>query len=550
MQRLIFIFLTLSILTHISSIKAQNTFLANDDKNIQLYSSKLLKNGDIVLVEGFTDCRNANVRILKQDGEDEVIFTEGFPVYRSFLELPNNDWLLVLITDPSIDFEKEMSIHTILFTEDDYLIQTVEDGNTLIPLAHIRHSALIHSSQLMLASQSHAFFCDFTFNIADTKDLDNPLEFVKAPLPDEGHLYYKYESIDGIFSTEDRFETETLISFNLGDSFRAFHYLGDYAIFQDENEISAASGIFDFQYLEQDKKIYGFGQHGQNLKYYTLSADSIMTMNKIYLDESKTLQKESKDIDIKRFEDPPQIHWDAHFIGISYIFNPLPRPMYDDGGSSYNYVLDYALEGNNLETQEHDFAIESTSFDVSNVEDHVLDIDFDLTVSNHGSEAINEFAILSNGYTGVECFDDTFYKNITDINLLPGESMTFSFTYPMYGFPDNDKNLCLYVLGANHKMDSNPEDNISCIPISQLTNTEDLTNSNEIRIYPNPARNDIRIALPNTKSTIVIYDLQGTLISSWNHGGAEDVIDISTLAPGMYILRDIHNNWSQKLMKI
>lgn len=66
--------------------------------------------------------------------------------------------------------------------------------------------------------------------------------------------------------------------------------------------------------------------------------------------------------------------------------------------------------------------------------------------------------------------------------------------------------------------------------------------SEKIRIYPNPARNQINITSAGKIKSIVIYTLSGKVMMETFPGSDKETIDISGLPEGMYFLRTYYDN--------
>ena len=60
----------------------------------------------------------------------------------------------------------------------------------------------------------------------------------------------------------------------------------------------------------------------------------------------------------------------------------------------------------------------------------------------------------------------------------------------------------------------------------------------QIPIYPNPVATDLHIDLPfdNIKTRISLYSLQGSCIKQMNAYEMSNVMNVSDVAPGLYIL--------------
>lgn len=76
------------------------------------------------------------------------------------------------------------------------------------------------------------------------------------------------------------------------------------------------------------------------------------------------------------------------------------------------------------------------------------------------------------------------------------------------------------------------------IQVSECVGLDDLEQSDDIRVYPNPAQNDLFIHLPiNQLTTIVLYDALGQELFKQELVHARDVqVDITRQVPGIYYL--------------
>ena len=91
------------------------------------------------------------------------------------------------------------------------------------------------------------------------------------------------------------------------------------------------------------------------------------------------------------------------------------------------------------------------------------------------------------------------------------------------------------------------------------TNTGNIdgNTSNEIKLYPNPANNEVLIELTNLESsdiTLNVYDVLGKLVYSDNakkiSGSFKQSIDVSQLTRGIYVVKinDNVNTYFTKLI--
>ncbi len=83
--------------------------------------------------------------------------------------------------------------------------------------------------------------------------------------------------------------------------------------------------------------------------------------------------------------------------------------------------------------------------------------------------------------------------------------------------------------------------------VGDISTSAIVTNSNEITIYPNPAKNSLFIKKTNSSNSFVtISNLQGELVLSVQN--ASNVINISNLNEGVYIVKII-DSWNMKIAK-
>jgi hypothetical protein len=85
----------------------------------------------------------------------------------------------------------------------------------------------------------------------------------------------------------------------------------------------------------------------------------------------------------------------------------------------------------------------------------------------------------------------------------------------------------------------------TCYPSNLLNIEQELQMANKtFKFFPNPAKNQIQFQSDETIEYIYIYNIKGYLISKIK---TNNLIDISTLKPGVYIMKV--NNYSTKLIK-
>jgi len=101
--------------------------------------------------------------------------------------------------------------------------------------------------------------------------------------------------------------------------------------------------------------------------------------------------------------------------------------------------------------------------------------------------------------------------------------------------------MCWTIRIVGAATDPVSNNNQACITVNR--GTVDITeiDENEVNVYPNPATTVINI--DNAEGAqISVYDLSGRMVSSVNSASANQTIDASNLAKGMYIVRIANGN--------
>ncbi len=108
-------------------------------------------------------------------------------------------------------------------------------------------------------------------------------------------------------------------------------------------------------------------------------------------------------------------------------------------------------------------------------------------------------------------------------------------------------------LGSTFKID-----NLTFTSQKASLGLNELLAKDGIRVYPNPAKNQINVDLSNISGslqTITIYDMSGRVLNSQNYSGVVrnsiESIDISSLSSGIYLIevRTANGNFYQKISK-
>ena len=101
--------------------------------------------------------------------------------------------------------------------------------------------------------------------------------------------------------------------------------------------------------------------------------------------------------------------------------------------------------------------------------------------------------------------------------------------------------FCYTVRIAGATTDPVSNNNQACLTVTRGTTDIEEVAEGEVNVYPNPATTVINI--DNAEGAqISVYDLSGRMVSSVNSASANQTIDASNLAKGMYIVRIANGN--------
>lgn len=105
--------------------------------------------------------------------------------------------------------------------------------------------------------------------------------------------------------------------------------------------------------------------------------------------------------------------------------------------------------------------------------------------------------------------------------------------YAMY-FPDEFE-LCI-TMRLKNATDTDPSNNQGCVMVHRGDVGIENIAAGEINVYPNPATDVIYVA--NAEGAQVsVFDMNGRMVNSVESASANQAIDASSLAKGMYIVR-------------
>lgn len=157
-------------------------------------------------------------------------------------------------------------------------------------------------------------------------------------------------------------------------------------------------------------------------------------------------------------------------------------------------------------------------------------------------------------------FDTLFYASVTSYtnvkipfhNGLPADSVIISINSSSHNHDTSNTQYAAYV-GSVLKID-----NMTFASQKMVLGVNNVTDAGEIKVYPNPARNQINVNLSDISDALeklAVYDLSGRLMSSQVYsGGVRSVtenIDISSFSSGIYLIEVTTGNgrFYQKVCK-
>ncbi|MEI6577094.1 MAG: T9SS type A sorting domain-containing protein [Bacteroidota bacterium] len=129
-----------------------------------------------------------------------------------------------------------------------------------------------------------------------------------------------------------------------------------------------------------------------------------------------------------------------------------------------------------------------------------------------------------------------------DFSTTNTQSVTLNFSTT--GFVKNNCEFVVFVQHTNTKLVTQTLK----VDISSIVGMEELQGQ-KLSIYPNPASDYVQV-LSNGKGDLNIYDMTGKLVLSSKINSPTEVIDISKLSKGIYILRTINGDkvFTEKLV--
>jgi hypothetical protein len=146
----------------------------------------------------------------------------------------------------------------------------------------------------------------------------------------------------------------------------------------------------------------------------------------------------------------------------------------------------------------------------------VVTYNISFRINNHLGEELHDAQITLAGNTNAQ--GDYFFNE-----MLPG---TYPFTVTHQGFYDFSGEIVL-LDGDLLEVVQLDEDNVFADTVSQPS----------LVVYPNPARDLVNITSPELIRQIMVFDLTGRQRLTFDADGNNEIISVTGLQPGIYLLR-------------
>ncbi len=220
---------------------------------------------------------------------------------------------------------------------------------------------------------------------------------------------------------------------------------------------------------------------------------------------------------------------------------------------NYSYLKSYSTLGNYM-YYPSDLALVDVSFDTvfvdqpSPLPSGVYRLNFAprIIVQNTGSDTIHSFYINAESLLWGVCGNYKNYRLINNINIIPGQTMSIpidtlsEFGIAISHFPFTYK-FCPWISCPNFKVDKDHSNDFLCDSFS-ITGTDliaELNDYSRINIFPNPFDSQISIlysGISNQEAIYKFYDLLGKEKLNGELNQNENIIDLSSIPPGVYFI--------------
>lgn len=141
--------------------------------------------------------------------------------------------------------------------------------------------------------------------------------------------------------------------------------------------------------------------------------------------------------------------------------------------------------------------------------------------------------------------DLTLYENeVILVTLGPGES-TGQFSVHQFFTEDYGSMWRLYFYDLNDPADETFLDIHvgDCLAEDMVISVEELIANVDFSLFPNPASSDVQVQIPEWTSGLhlTIRDLTGRIVEQLNINDSQEMLDVSSLRDGIYLVRLLHD---------
>lgn len=157
-------------------------------------------------------------------------------------------------------------------------------------------------------------------------------------------------------------------------------------------------------------------------------------------------------------------------------------------------------------------------------------VEIDSTVDKNGPKLTASATSSSLKYQWINCDNQTNITGATSNSFTPNNSGNYAVIITDTITQCSVKSNCTYVV-SNNKI---------------------MSNSNKIKLYPNPANQSIQIETTNNQSAIMfeIFDVTGKTIKTGKINSVNSTINIEDLNEGIYYIQFNHTNETIKFVKM
>lgn len=127
-------------------------------------------------------------------------------------------------------------------------------------------------------------------------------------------------------------------------------------------------------------------------------------------------------------------------------------------------------------------------------------------------------------------------------SLGAGEQVIIDLAQPIWTAATMDEysliacTICYEVQIVGSTTDPNADNNRACIPVTRDLDINDAVMASPVTLFPNPASESVTLAGAEN-ACVQLYDLSGRMLSVVERASENQLMDVSALAKGLYIVR-------------